>query len=93
MTPHFLFIVDLYLSAPLILFCLILIKFVSFFKDKKESWRLVHFFYFDAKHINGSRNTQTQTAKKIQNILSRLILTLGILTLLIQLVYRIADLN
>lgn len=93
MLPVLVFILNLPVSLPILLASLLVLKLIIFNKYRTQSWRLTHFFYFDPNHIRGSRNTHTQSAKKIQNILSQVILALSILTLIVIIAYRVADLS
>jgi|GEM_PF-6748556 len=58
---------------PMLLVALISIKGILFLKSKTRSWRLAHFVYFDDKHIISSSNLHTQSAKRLQNYLSKII--------------------
>lgn len=93
MLQVFVFILNLPVSLPILLASLLVLKLIIFTKYKTQSWRLIHFFYFDPNHIRGSRNTHTQIAKKIQNILSQVIVVLSILTLIVIVAYRVANLG
>ena len=74
-------IFNLELYLPLMLGTTLLLKTVIFMRYKTQSWKLSHFIYFDYNHINGSSNIKTLTAKKVQNILSKLVFTVALLTL------------
>lgn len=93
MPSYFLLIVNLSIYLPALLMLMLLVKLVIFIRHRTHSWRMTHFFYFKSNHILSSRNTQTQTAKKVQNILSQVILTLAILSILVLIVYRLTDLS
>lgn len=77
------FIESLYLipSLPVLLLALIGVKSVLFLKSKTRSWRLAHFVYFNDKHIVSSSTLGTQSAKRLQNYLSKIILCILLLEL------------
>ena len=70
---------------PIILSIVLFLKVGIFVKYRTRSWRLNHFVYFDANHIRGSRNLQNETAKKIQNFLSQVIITMTVLIIFVEL--------
>lgn len=55
------------------------IKIYLFTKNKTRSWRFTNFFYFDTVHIISSRTNNVESAKKIQNALSIIILILALI--------------
>ncbi len=75
-------IFNLEFYLPLFLGATLLIKTMFFMMNKTQNWRFADFFYFNQNHIKGSRNTKTLTAKKIQNILSQVALTMSLLTII-----------
>ncbi len=85
-------IFNLEVYLPLLLGAVLIIKTAFFFINKTQSWGLTNFFYFDNKHIKGSRNTKTLSAKRVQNILSQVALTMSLLTL-IQIVVKALVIN
>ena len=75
-------IFNLEFYLPLLLGATLLIKTLFFMMNKTQNWRIADFFYFNHNHIKGSRNTKTLTAKKIQNILSQVALSMSLLTII-----------
>lgn len=81
-----LFNLEFYL--PLLLGATLTIKTLFFLMHKTQNWRFSNFFYFDHNHIKGSRNSKTLSAKRVQNILSQITLTIALLTI-IQIVIKL----
>lgn len=76
---------------PAVFSALLLIKVVMFLKHRTSRWRLSHFIHFDEEHIIGSGNPQRQNAKRIQNYLTKLIASVGLITLLYMLIILIVS--
>jgi len=60
---------------PLVL----IVKIVLFTKNRSRSWKFANFFYFDAGHIISSRSNYIESAKKIQNTLSLIVVVLAVI--------------
>lgn len=78
------FITLLFTCEPMLtlaLAVLFFVKFLLFVKARTERWSWANFVYFKEKHIVSSSTMQTQTAKKVQNYLSNLIVLIALLQL------------
>jgi uncharacterized membrane protein YfhO len=73
----FLFYGEPYFTVALVI--LIGIKLLLFITTRTERWRWINLVYFDRNHILSSSSLRTQSAKKIQNYLSNLIILVGLL--------------
>lgn len=67
---------------PAAFLAILLLKAVFFLRYKTSSWRFNEFIYFNSDHIQNSRSPQTQSAKRMQNILSQIMISMGVLTVL-----------
>lgn len=60
----------------IIIACVVIIKTVLFFMHKSDRWRFNHYFYFDDYELQSTMNAKRKFKKRLQNILSIIIVSL-----------------
>ncbi len=72
-----LFLLKIKPYLQLLIFGLCATKLVLFLVNRKRTWKMYNFFYFDSTHLILSHSQSSYNSKKFQNTLTQVIVALG----------------